>query len=224
MTEKEKHLEDLLEIRKMMERSSKFISLSGMSGVSAGIIALVGAAIAYWYVNFYFKNHNVSLIFKNYSINIEIVIFLFILAGLILGLALISGFFFTYKRAKSRGHSIFDKTAFRAINNLLIPLVTGGLFCIILIFYREIYIIAGITLIFYGLALVNASHHTLSEIKYLGITEIILGLIACLLPRYGLIFWAIGFGILHIIYGIHMYIKYDKSSDNNDFTKIKSEK
>lgn len=213
MTEKQKHLDDLVEIRKLMERSSKFISLSGMSGVAAGFIALLGAAVAYWYINFYFKYNSESLIFKNYNINTEITIFLFLLASIILILALASGFFFTYRRAKKRGHSIFDKTAFRAIQNLMIPLVTGGILSLILIFYREIYIISGITLIFYGLALVNASHHTLSEVKYLGICEIILGLIACIKPSYGILFWSLGFGVLHIIYGIFMYFKYDKKTD-----------
>jgi len=214
MSEKEKHLEELAEIRKLMERSSKFISLSGMSGVAAGVIALIGSFIAYWYLNIYFPNNTESFFFKSISIHNEIIIFLFSLATLILVLALVSGFFFTYRRAKKKGHSIFDKTAFRAIFNLLIPLVTGGLLSLILIFYLEIYIISGVTLIFYGLALVNASHYTFSDVKYLGIMEIILGLIACIYPGYGVIFWAVGFGILHIIYGIVMYYKYERNSKN----------
>ena len=41
------HLENLKEIRTLMERSSKFLSLSGLSGISAGIIALVGAFMVY---------------------------------------------------------------------------------------------------------------------------------------------------------------------------------
>jgi MFS family permease len=212
MSEKEKHLEELTEIRKMMERSSKFISLSGMSGVAAGIVALIGSFVAYWYMNVYFRNNSESLVFKKMDIHLEILVFLFLLGSLILMLALASGFFFTYRRAKKKGHSIWDKTAFRAINNLLIPLITGGLFALILIFYREIYIISGVTLIFYGLALVNTSHYTLPDIKFLGIFEILLGLIACIYPGYGVIFWAVGFGVLHIIYGKLMYCKYERNN------------
>ena len=113
MTEKEKHLEELSEIKKLMERSSKFMSLSGMSGITAGLIALIGSIIAYWYMDIYFPNHSVSLIFKNLDIHIEILIFLFLLGCLILTLALGAGFLFTYRRAKKKGHSIFEKTAFR---------------------------------------------------------------------------------------------------------------
>ena len=65
-------------------------------------------------------------------------------------------------------------------------------------------------LIFYGIALYNASKHTLSYVKYLGFTEIILGLISAMYPGDGFWFWVIGFGFMHIIYGSLMYFKYDK--------------
>ena len=41
--------EDLQAIREIMERSSKFLSLSGLSGIFAGVCALIGAAIA-WFI------------------------------------------------------------------------------------------------------------------------------------------------------------------------------
>jgi hypothetical protein len=44
----------------------------------------------------------------------------------------------------------------------------------------------------------------------LGICEIGLGLIASIYMGYGLLFWAVGFGVLHIIYGIVMYMKYER--------------
>jgi hypothetical protein len=65
-------------------------------------------------------------------------------------------------------------------------------------------------LVFYGLALIQGSANTFDEIRYLGFSEIILGLISASVPGYGLVFWAIGFGVLHIIYGVIMYNKYDK--------------
>jgi len=211
MSEKEKHLEDLSEIRNLMERSSKFISLSGMSGVSAGLIAMVGACIAFWYINIYFHHNTKSLIFKSLDLNTEIVVFLFSLAVIVLSLALLSGFYFTYRRAKLKGNTIWSKSAFRVAYNLLIPLVSGGLLVIILFYFHQVNIISGITLIFYGLALVNASHFTLNDIKFLGILEILLGLLACVFQGYGIFFWATGFGILHIIYGIIMYYKYERN-------------
>ena len=47
MSENQKHLEDLQQIRSIMERSTTFISLSGLSGISAGLFGLIGAALAY---------------------------------------------------------------------------------------------------------------------------------------------------------------------------------
>jgi len=94
--------------------------------------------------------------------------------------------------------------------DLIIPLCSGGL--LILIFVTRGYnlLIVPACLIFYGLALVQASRSTYSEVMYLGLTEIILGLLSALLPDYGLILWAIGFGVMHIVYGSMMYFKYER--------------
>ncbi|HMI66070.1 MAG TPA: hypothetical protein VK517_08550, partial [Cyclobacteriaceae bacterium] len=70
-------------------------------------------------------------------------------------------------------------------------------------------IVAPSFLIFYGLALINASPNLYEEIRYLGYSEILLGLLCAVLPNYGLLFWAIGFGLFHILYGAVMYKKYD---------------
>lgn len=66
------------------------------------------------------------------------------------------------------------------------------------------------SLIFYGLALIQGSSNTYDEIRYLGFSEIVIGLICALYPGFGLLFWAVGFGVLHIAYGTVMYNKYDK--------------
>ena len=60
-------------------------------------------------------------------------------------------------------------------------------------------------LIFYGMALVNASKYTLGNVRYLGLAEIVLGLLCAALPGYGFWFWVIGFGVLHIVYGSLIY-------------------
>jgi hypothetical protein len=94
--------------------------------------------------------------------------------------------------------------------NLSIPLITGGLFILIVLGTGHYGLAAPASLIFYGLALIQASSNTYDEIRYLGFSEIILGLISAILPGFGLIFWALGFGVLHIVYGTIMYNKYDK--------------
>lgn len=209
-----KHLEQLSEIRSIMERSSSFLSLSGLSGVFAGIAALAGAAFAYWYA--YVKNSRLlsGKHITYYELSDNVLTALMIDAFVVLCVALFAGYYFTNRNAKRKGLKLWNITAKRTISSLLIPLVAGGLFSLILIFQGSGYLASSTTLIFYGLALVNASKYTLRELKFLGIFEVILGLGAALFIGYGLFFWAFGFGILHIVYGILMYLRYEKESIN----------
>ena len=212
-TSKQKHLEALGDIRSMMERSSRFISLSGLSGVIAGVFALFGAAMVYLYLDmmpfenkrlFYIAAANTTKWGMNY-----ITFFLLDATFILLG-ALSFGVIFTVRKANKKGQKIWDSLTKRLLLNLLIPLVAGGIFCLGLLYHDVMGLIAPATLIFYGLALVNASKYTLNDIRYLGYLEIILGLIAVFNIGRGLEFWAIGFGFLHIFYGIFMYQKYEK--------------
>lgn len=202
MTDKTEHLQAISEIRSMMERSSRFISLSGLSGVFAGVFALIGAYLAYDKFSLYFLGE------IGYS---NVVTHLFIVAILVLFASISVGIFLTIRNSRKKGIKTWDTTSQRLLINLLIPLATGGLFCLILLYHEDIGMLAPSTLIFYGLALVNASKYTLNDIRYLGICEIVLGLIALLYIGYGLIFWALGFGVLHIVYGTVMYLKYERN-------------
>jgi hypothetical protein len=214
MDKQNEHLETLTEIRSMMERSSRFISLSGLSGVSAGIFALIGAAVAFFHFDLSFNDEQYYKYAYDQAgdVNTNFYLFCFTLGSSVLLCALASGIFFTVRRAKKKGQGIWDSTAKRVLLNLFIPLAAGGLFCFGLLYHGVVGLIAPATLLFYGLALLNASKYTLDDIRYLGICEIVLGLIATGFMQYGLLFWSIGFGLLHIIYGVVMYYKYEKSN------------
>jgi predicted lysophospholipase L1 biosynthesis ABC-type transport system permease subunit len=201
----QKHQEDLSHIRSMMERSSRFISLSGLSGVFAGIVALAGAM----YVYLLFKQHGIEYFDgkqKRYSS--DLIMELTFVALLILILALVFGIFFTLRKSKSANLPVWTNTTKKMLLHLAIPLFVGGVFCVALLYHQLFALIAPTTLLFYGLALINAEKYTFSDIKYLGICEIVLGSISLFYLGYGLIFWAIGFGILHILYGLIMFKKY----------------
>ena len=205
--EKEKYLKDLSEIRSIMDRSARFISLSGLSGVLAGIYALLGAAIAW---NIIYSAHTIPYTaLRNKWLSPEIT-YLLLDAAIVLLLAVSTGIWLSYKKAKKHNTKLWDSSAKRLIEHLMIPLATGGILILILL-HREIYfVISSLTLIFYGLALVNASKFTVRDVKFLGLSQIAIGLIAAFFPGYGLWFWAAGFGLLHIIYGSIMYFKYDR--------------
>lgn len=197
--------DDLAHIRSMMERSSRFISLSGLSGIGAGVVGLVTGLIAMYWTS----GSDMLLEKVRMSVGAGILIQNLILLGaLALLLAIFFGCFFTIRKSKKLGLQIWTATTKKILTQLAIPLMVGGIFVLALLQYNLYGLISGATLIFYGLALVNAEKYTYSDIKYLGFLEIILGILSLFFIGKGLFFWTIGFGLLHIIYGVILYRKY----------------
>lgn len=211
MSQQNQPVETLQDIRKMMQRSSRFISLSGLSGIAAGFWALVGCYIAYDWIFEYYVGYN-SEGYSGMSFQ-KLKLSLLLLALAVLAAALVSAFYFTWRRASKNNLPIWDRTARLLTINMLIPLVTGGLLILALLRYDDWRFVAPLSLIFYGLALVNGSKYTLSDIRYLGLLEIILGLINTQFIGSGLYFWAVGFGLLHIVYGFFMWWKNERTTN-----------
>jgi hypothetical protein len=195
---------ELSAIRNLMERSNKFISLSGLSGIMAGIYALIGAYFAHQIV---FPNSSLS-IRKVYLMDEGIMLQLVMIALVVLVFSLITGVWLTVKQSIKTKERVWNTVSKKLFVNMSIPLVAGGLFILILLSKGEFGILASASLLFYGLALVSASHYTFTDIKWLGFCEIVLGLLALAYQGYGIWFWAFGFGILHIVYGSIMHFKY----------------
>lgn len=202
-------LEDIKDIRRIMERSSRFISLSGLSGIAAGICALAGTYLAYQTLNSYYGDYNSKGFFSGDDFS-RLKIKMAILAACTFIAAFASSYYLTWRKAKKQGLPMWDYTSRRLAWNMLIPLASGGAFILGMLRYDAWIFVSPACLLFYGLALVNASKYTLTDIRYLGYCEIVLGLVNMLLPGYGLWFWAAGFGVLHIIYGAIMWVKYEK--------------
>jgi hypothetical protein len=216
MNDQNRHLDTLRDIKQMMERSSRFISLSGFSGIAAGACALVGA----WFANNVIEENRYSLTnirsiapgddekisisdwMGNQLVQIAIITF---------STAFVLAFIFTYLRSKKTNIPIWGSTARRLMINVMIPMVAGGIYLIKLVESHAYGLIAPGCLIFYGLALLNASKYTLPEIKYLGYGQMLLGIISLWFIGSGIYFWALGFGLLHIIYGTVMWWKYERS-------------
>ena len=201
----QKHQEDLAHIRSMMERSSRFISLSGLSGVFAGLSALIGGLYVYQLFKLngieYFTDEHILL-------SGSLVSHLFFTGIIILVCAFVFGAFFTIRKSRKYNLPIWTSATKNMLFNLAVPLTVGGIFCLALMYHGNYGLVAPSTLIFYGLAVVNAEKYTFSDIKYLGFSELVLGCISLFYIGYGLIFWIIGFGILHIVYGLVMFKKY----------------
>jgi hypothetical protein len=203
--------EDLQTIREIMERSSKFLSLSGLSGIFAGVCALSGAAIA-WFIIMDSGNiaYNEQIPGTSGSFTSSNLFYLALDAMLVLGFAFLGAVYFSQRKARKAGQQLWDHSTRRVLVHLMIPLVTGGIFTLILALRNNVELVASVMLVFYGLSLVNAGKFTLGEIHYLGLTEIILGILAGVFINFGLLFWTIGFGLMHIIYGTVVYFRHER--------------
>lgn len=200
MNEKPDYARDITEIRSMMERSSKFLSLSGLAGIMAGIYALAGAFIAYQVLDF-----NPDDLTTEYALW-KIVA----LALTVLVLALGTAIYLSWRKAHKSGEKFYNATTRRVLSAMAVPLVAGGLLILAVLLKGLVGLIAPFSLLFYGLALYNTSKFTYEEVKTMGLIEIALGLIGTFYIGYGLLCWALGFGVVHIIYGIYLHYKYER--------------
>lgn len=214
MSDTKQQLEHLAEMRSLMERSSRFLSLSGLSGVWAGLCALGGAAVMYMYLEMSPLSagrglyYDIAMRTLKWGMNYKSVFVL--VALLVLATALAGGIFFTTRKARRQGLAIWDATSRRLLWAVSVPLAAGGIFCLALLYWDLPGLVAPSTLVFYGLALVNGSKHTLRDVEFLGLSEIALGLWGMFSLGNGLELWALGFGLLHIAYGAWMYWKYER--------------
>jgi hypothetical protein len=213
MHKADQSLETLQDIKRMMERSSRFLSLSGLSGLSAGVCAVIGAGVARQWINDYYgASGYVSRHGYMRDAAGDLKWKLIGLAATVLVAALASSTWFTWRKARKSQLPIWDPASRKLVINMLIPLLAGGFFVLGLLYHSDWDYVAPACLLFYGLALVNASKYTLTDIRYLGMLEIALGCINMYYLHDGLYFWVAGFGALHIIYGLIMWWKYEKRS------------
>lgn len=189
-------VKDIAEIRSIMERSTRVLSLSGIAGISIGIVALCGA---------YFQQNLLLTTPRQYLVNCSILLALGVLV-----LSILLSMIFSSRMARRQGLPIWNQTAKLLVTELAIPLAAGGVTCITFLLHEIYFLLPAMTLTFYGVALVNASTFAVREVRYLGLTEILLGALAAVFPEHGLALWAAGFGGVHILYGLRIYMKYEK--------------
>ncbi len=207
MNHNDPSIEAINDIRQIMERSSRFLSLSGWSGIMAGIFSLLASFIAYQWI--YGGQSQPGNEVFDFHRSMDLLLNLSLLALGVLVATLAFAFFFTSRQAKRDHQKLWNPASRRLIINLFVPMIAGAIFIAAMLYQGSWEFIAGASLVFYGLGLVNASKFTLSDVRIVGYLEMLTGLTSLFFPAYGLFFWAFGFGIIHLFYGILMYFKYD---------------
>lgn len=214
MNTKEEQLQSLTDIKNLIESSSRFTALNGLSGISAGIIAVFGCLYAAFSLDFSLFAQAKAIMHWNDTASEKITLkFLLTTGFVVFVLAFTSFMFFINRKAKANNVKLFNHTGRKFIFNHCVFLLAGGLFALVLLYYNVFFLVVPSLLIFYGMGLVNLSKFSFNAIRNLGLIEIALGFILCFMPVYALLFFFIGFGVLHIIYGIIFHFNYDRVAE-----------
>jgi len=176
----------------------KILSLMGWPGIYLGFVGTVGALVA-------------NSIVESPIGELEKLRFLMIDAAVVGVLAVAAAAFLSARRLKRAGLSMWGSDSRGVVLELTVPLLTGAVFCYVLLLNRMYLAVPGSLLLFYGLALAAAAKFGHFEIRVLGVVEIALGFAALAFPVHALMYWAMGFGIAHILYGSLIYFKYELS-------------
>jgi hypothetical protein len=201
-------IQSVNEIKELMERSSKFVSLSGLTGILIGVYAFIGAWLVNSLTGIPFVNNPGSHRLLSFS---DTRIITIVIAGCVIAASLISTFLISYYKSIKAKQKLLNKLIYRLIWNFGLPLFVGGVFCIALLYNRNYGLTSTVMLLFYGFALVNVSKYTFSNVGWLGYAFLSLGLVDAFFEGNALLFWTIGFGGFHIIYGVLFYFLYEKN-------------
>lgn len=210
--ENKEALNTLNEIKDLMEKSSRFQSISGLSIVIVGLLASVVSAGAWLML---LPHSDISWlpttcngILINSPFRTKIAVFSALLL-LVISFSTVS-FFSLHKMKKQRGAVSFDSTLRRCLFHFCVPMVVGGLLCAAMLLQGHYGLTSTFMLVFYGLALINCSHYTSSSIAMLGYAQLVLGVVDCFAVSHAILLWWLGFGLMHILFGIYFIIKYDR--------------
>ena len=147
--DRNKAIESVNEIKELMERSSKFVSLSGMTAVLAGVYALAGAYVAGQLLRS--EDNREGLI---------------MVASLVLIVSVVTACILSWYKAKKMRQKLFSKLTCRIAWNFSLPLLTGGLFCIALLLREHYGLVSSVMLLSSIISFFHTVNKTTFHIKY----------------------------------------------------------
>ena len=202
------------DIREMMSKSSRFQAISGWSIVVIGLYAAVASAMAAAVIGVgdwlpcceNLQRFAVLNTPSRIRIAALIAIGLFALSLLTVFVAAI------IKSKRNNLRFAFDKRMCQMLVDFFIPLIAGGLLSMALVQQGHYGLTSSIMLLFYGLALVNCSHYTYPALRWLGYSELLIGIIDCFTMSHALLFWFLGFSVMHILFGVIYVIMFERKN------------
>ena len=202
------------DIRDMMSKSSRFQAISGWSIIVIGVFAAIAslmAATVIGIVDVPFFGNLQRYATLNTPTKIQAAA---VIALVLFTVCLLTVFIFAI--VKSKRHNLrftFDKRMAQMLLAFFIPLLAGGLFSMAMVLQHHYGLTSSIMLMFYGLALINCSHYTYPILRWLGYTELLIGIIDCFTMSHALLFWFLGFSVAHILFGIIYVIMFDRKTE-----------
>jgi hypothetical protein len=206
MKKHDEQLAAIEEMRNLMDRATRFRSISGLSAMVAGLLAIICVAFVSQFtgIRFFEAEAFDRMLQGDAAREVQLSFFFLLITSIGFGIYLAA------RNAHAKGQDAWDSAAKRLAFHMAIPLVAGGIFSILISQQGLAGLVPPITLLFYGLALFNGSHYTLDAVRILGIGQILLGLLATTFVAFGLVIWVIGFGVFNLIFGLYIYFNYER--------------
>ncbi|MGI8961221.1 MAG: hypothetical protein ACR2IV_15930 [Bryobacteraceae bacterium] len=174
-------------IRDTMERAASFTAVPGWGGVVIGFTALGAGAVAFGR-----SPHGQFFVWFSEAL----------LALAIAGLAL---------RIKSKrlALSLQSRPARRALLSFMPPLLAGAILTVVLYRLQIFGVTPGLWLLLYGAAVVTGGAFSVRIVPVMGLCFMLLGAISLFAqPQWSNLFLTLGFGGLHIAFGIVIARRY----------------
>jgi hypothetical protein len=193
-----------------VRRQTRYLAFSAWSFLSIGLLFLLVIASAWVYLGYEIEGQTdpEQLFGRFEAIPSHYYALAAVACLLALGLGLGLVTWFNNRKAERLGLARWNAAATKMVQEAAVPLLGGGLLLAVLVFRYGLFgLVAPLSLLFYGLALTRASWFSLRELRSLGYVQIGLGLVSCLFPRETLLFWGLGLGLAHVLFGLWMAVR-----------------
>ena len=179
--------ENLKMIRNLMERSTQYSTFSGLSGVFAGLVSIVGCLVT-------------QAMGKVDDRPIEFIV----TWAIVILVAVGADYLLTKRRAAEVGKRVLSRLGRQMVIAAIPGLGSGSLLTFYFMQHKMLANIFPVWMLAYGIAVCATGLFSQREVSALGAAFLVAGAFSLLLPVSGLLMMAITFGGFHIVYALVM--------------------